>query len=361
VTTPSRRAAAQADNGDDGGGAHRVAFAPGRVNLIGDHTDYVGGLALPVAIQLGTTVDVRVGGDVVDLRSDVETEPAVVPIGSPAPERVSGWTRYVAAVVATCAPRAGAVGTVHTTLPVGAGLSSSAALEVATALALGCGATDPVALALTCQRAEHLAVGVPSGVMDQLASVNGRAGHALLMDFADLLVEPVPVPDGLTIWVVHSNVARHLGDTPYAQRRAEAERAVDVVGPLRDADDTALGALRDPVVRRRARHVVSENARVLALVEAFGRGDTTAAGEIMTESQRSLAEDMEVSTPVLDELVESLLRTPGVLGARLTGAGFGGCVVALARAGTRVEAARAWEVVPSDGARVSSTAERADR
>ena len=169
------------------------AFAPGRVNLIGDHTDTTGGLVLPMAIHLGTTVDVERGGDEVRLRSDTEAEPAAVALDVADPAQASpAWARYVAGVVAAVRPAAGAVGTVATTLPVGAGLSSSAALEVAVALALGF-TGSPVALASACQRAEHAASGVPSGIMDQLASAAGVAGAALLIDCTTLERTPVPL------------------------------------------------------------------------------------------------------------------------------------------------------------------------
>ncbi|HJV08942.1 MAG TPA: galactokinase family protein, partial [Acidimicrobiales bacterium] len=199
------------------------AFAPGRVNLIGDHTDYTGGWALPMAVEWGTTVEVERGGERVELTSSEEPAPAVVDLDVADPRSVEpAWARYVAGVVAVVRPQVGAVGTVSTTLPVGAGLSSSAALEVAVALALGFEGS-PKELALACQRAEHLAAGVPSGVMDQLASALGQEGHALLMDFSSLEVVPVPMPAGVDVVVVHSGQSRALAGSAYAQRRAECE------------------------------------------------------------------------------------------------------------------------------------------
>jgi galactokinase len=243
-------------------------------------------------------------------------------------------------------PDVGAVGTVSTTLPVGAGLSSSAALEVAVALALGFEGT-PHDLALACQEAEHRASGVPSGVMDQLASAEGLAGHALLMDFAALEVTPVPMPAGLDVVVVHSGQARALAGSAYAQRRAECEAAQEIIGPLRDASEYHLARLEDPLLLRRARHVVTENRRVLQFADCLWMGDLAGAGKLMADSHASLATDFEVSTPALDTLVAELSAIPGVYGARLTGAGFGGCVVALADAASPV---RGWRLHASPGA-----------
>ena len=327
------------------------AFAPGRVNLIGDHTDYTGGLALPMAIGGGTTVTVQRGGRRVELVSTAEAEPASVDLDAQVvdPAAVTpAWARYVAGVVEVVRPAAGAVGTVRTTLPVGAGLSSSAALEVALALALGFEGT-PVDLALACQRAEHLAVGVPSGVMDQLASAAGVAGHALLIDCRSLDVTPVPVPEGVEVVVVHSGQARTLAGSAYAARRADCEAAAAEIGSLQEASLADVDRLVDPRLRRRARHVVTENARVLAFADCLRAADLVSAGRLMGESHASLAADFEVSTPALDALVAALAATPGVYGARLTGAGFGGCAVALADPASPV---RGWRLAPAGGAGV---------
>ncbi len=323
------------------------AFAPGRVNLIGDHTDYTGGWALPMAIEWGTTVEVERRGTVVELTSAERPAPASVDLAVADPGAVEpAWARYVAGVVAVVRPGVGAVGTVGTTLPVGAGLSSSASLEVAVALALGFEG-PPLELALACQRAEHLASGVPSGVMDQLASVFGVAGHALLIDCRSLDVTPVPMPDGVDVVVVHSGHARALAGSAYAERRAQCEAAAAVIGPLRDATVDDLGRLHDRLLRRRARHVVNENRRVTEFADLLRAGDLVEAGATMAVSHASLRFDFEVSTPALDALVAELTAVPGVYGARLTGAGFGGCVVALADAASPV---RGWRLHPSAGA-----------
>ncbi len=346
--------------GDDD--SERVrARAPGRVNLIGDHTDHTGGLALPMAIQLETVVEGTRTGDVVALASD-RTEAgadAVVPVAGGDPRTVEpAWARYVAGVVAEVRPTVGLTGVVRSTLPLGGGLSSSAALEVALALALRPDLATGPAAALTvaqmAQRAEHRATGVPCGIMDQLASAGGREGHALLIDCGALTVEPVPVPAGLEVVVVDSGQARRLEGSPYAERAAQCRAAEAVIGPLREATPGTEVAIADPVVRARARHVLTENARVRAAADALRIHDLALLGALVQGSHVSLRDDFAVSTPVLDDLVGRLDHTPGVLGARLTGAGFGGCVVALCEPGA-LDAwgpEQAWVVRPSLGATV---------
>jgi galactokinase len=350
----------------NGDGTRVRVWAPGRVNLIGEHTDYAGGLALPIALDRGTTVTGvrRRGAEQVRLRSEAEPEPAVVPldVGDPASVRPA-WARYVAGVVAELRPASGFEGTVTTTLPIGAGLSSSAALELAVALALGFEGA-PTDLALLGQRAEQRASGVPCGLMDQLVGAAGKPGHALLIDFgaaerrgaesaaerrgaeepaerrgADVPVfEDVPLPEEAEIVVLDSGQRRTLagggtGGAAYAERRASVEAAAARLGPLRTAAPADIARLDDPVLRRRARHVITENQRVLDLLAALRAGDLATAGAVMDAGHVSLRDDFEVSTPVLDQLVTSVRSRPGVHGARLTGAGFGGCVVALTEAG----------------------------
>jgi galactokinase len=326
------------------------AHAPGRVNLIGDHTDYSGGLVLPMAVDLGTTVELELGGAAVVLQSDLEPEIADVALDVADPAAVApAWARYVAGVVAELRPVAGGRGSVRTTLPVGAGLSSSAALEVALALALGHEGT-PLELARLCQRAEQRASGVPCGIMDQLASAAGVAGHALLIDCRSFDVELVPLPADAVVVVVHSGQARTLAGSAYAKRLAGCESAAQQIGPLRDATLDDVASLADPVLRDLAHHVVTENERVRAFVDALRAGDLPAAGSLMYASHTSLRDDFMVSTPALDQLVERLRATPGVHGARLTGGGFGGAVVALCDPSADVPGGR--RLHPSDGAAV---------
>jgi galactokinase len=326
-------------------------WAPGRVNLIGGHSDYSGGLVLPMAIDLGTTIVGRSGHERVVLVSQDDPEPAEVALDVSDPSTVSpSWARYVAGVVAEVAPTTGFIGRVSTTIPIGTGLSSSAALEVAVALALvGDDRIDRRELALACQRAEHRASGVPCGIMDQFASLLGVEGHAVLIDCTTLDVTPVELPDGIAIVVVDSGQRRSLSTTGYADRRAEVARAAELLGHLPDASLSDVEALDDGVLRKRARHVVRESHRVRDFVSALGKGDIGTAGALMTESHISLRDNQEVTTPALDTLVERLIGIPGVHGARLTGGGWGGCVVALTDLDVLDEG---WTVRPSAGASV---------
>lgn len=332
-----------------------MARAPGRVNLIGDHTDYCGGLALPVAVDLCTEVAFSpTGSPALDLRTDADRSPVTLPLSPPgdhAPGAVPQWGRLAAAVVAQVRPPAGGTVDVRSSVPVGAGLSSSAAFCVGLALALGADAAPP-ALASLCQRAEA-AVGSHVGLLDPLAVTAARPGHALLVDFATLDLDHVPVPEEAALVVVHSGVTRTVGGSPYAARRAECEQAAAALGaPLGRAEEADLARLSGPL-RQRARHVVTECRRVREAAAALRTGDLPAAGRCMAESHRSLATDFAATVPAVDDLVAHLLARPGVHGARMTGAGFGGCVVALAERGALDPGAwpgRCWEVRPSAGA-----------
>jgi len=335
----------------------RQVTGPGRVNLIGDHTDYNGGLALPVAIDLTTEVEYTENDSerllfyttylagACDLPLDVQFTPHNIRRIEPS------WGRLLAAIAALSRPQRGGVGRITTTIPVGAGLSSSAAVAVATAAVFGVERTAR-AMALLCQRAEA-AVGSDVGLMDYLISVAGREGYALLMDFDSLSIDEVAIPEDIELIVVHSGVSRLLEKTPYAARRAECEAAAIELGrSLGQAEMADLPGVLDPVLRRRARHVVTECGRVRSLVRAFENKDLVAAGALMAESHRSLADDFEATTPEVDALVHELSSQPGVYGARMTGGGFGGCVVALTAPGALDPGAwpgRAWRVVPSDG------------
>lgn len=332
------------------------AWAPGRVNLIGEHTDHTGGLVLPMAIDLGTTVTGTRGGDAVHLRSTVEPEAAIVPWDLADPAGVApGWARYVAGVVAELRPAQGFTGTVATTLPVGAGLSSSAALELAVALALGFDG-DALALARLGQRAEQRASGVPCGIMDQLASAAGVDGHALRIDCTTFAVTPVALPPAVEVVVVDSGQRRDLVSSAYAERAAACQAAQAAIGPLRDVTLADVDQLTDPVIRRRARHVVTENARVEQMVVALATDDRAQMADAMEASHASLRDDFEVSTPELDALVTRLTATDGVIGARLTGAGFGGCAVALVTHGAHLPTDLVhWRVHPVAGAHLTTS------
>ncbi len=346
----------------------RRATGPGRVNLIGDHTDYNLGLALPMAIDLGVTVELHPSDERRILVTSAAFEDTVVlPLDlSQSPDDLGAleppWARLIGAVVALARPDSGGTLHIEATLPMGAGLSSSAALSVALAEVFGV-TGDPPVIARLCQEAERRS-GVPVGAMDPLVCAGGRRGCALLIEFATLTYRQVPVPRDADVVVVHSGLPRTLTSSQYASRVAECEAAASIVGPLGSADDSDLVGLRDPLLRRRARHVISECRRVRECAAALTAGDLVTAGALMTESHRSLAEDFEASTPDLDSLVGMLASRPGVFGARMTGAGFGGCVVALCRTGAidpRSLTTQAWKVEPSDGTVAMRTGSAGDQ
>lgn len=330
-----------------------TAFAPGRVNLIGEHTDYTGGLVLPLALDLGITVTGTRGGQDISLQSATESLPARLPVsfeGEPTLVEPP-WGRFLGGLLSQLGPVEGFEGTVETTLPTGGtGLSSSSALTVACLLALA-GDGDRVELAKTARLAEIAATGVNCGMMDQLASLCSQAGHALLIDCRDFSMEPVAIPDSMEILVVHTGQSRELADSAYNERRASCEEIEKLIGPLRDASVDDVAGLADPTLRRRGRHVVSENERVLELMAAFAADDPRAAGEVLASGHRSLADDYEVSTAIVDEMVSAVAGTPGVFGARLTGGGFGGSMVALCAPGTELSVPTWWQRVrPAGGA-----------
>ncbi|MBA2608719.1 MAG: galactokinase [Actinobacteria bacterium] len=334
-----------------------IVIAPGRVNLIGDHTDYVGGLAMPCAIDLAVTSEFERADDIV-LTSDATAEPATftLPVDDSLDGDATMWHRLVHAVASLLPDGRGAHGRLTTTLPIGSGLSSSAACTIALALTLGFDG-NARSLVELAQAAEQQATGVPCGVLDQLAITHGVAGHACIVDAGAVTAEPVPVPEGVSIVVIGSGHSRALTDTPYAQRRKEAERAMAEVGGLAGATVADALAIPEPVLRRRARHVISENQRVRDMAAAFAHGDAKRAGLLMLESHASLKKDAEVSTKDLDQLVDALSTRRGVFGARLTGAGFGGSAVALVASDTANAIAETFGgrvVIPSAGARILS-------
>ncbi len=327
---------------------NRRVVAPGRVNLIGDHTDYTGGLVLPMAIDRYTEIRGVVGGSRLQLTSTDEPEPVDLPLQIARPQDAKpSWGKYVAGVVAEMSPRHGFQGHVDTSIPIGAGLSSSAALEVAVAMALGFDGTT-VDLARLCQRAENRATGLPSGIMDQLTVAAGVAGHALLIDCTELTVVPVALPPDIEI-VVQFVAHRTLVGSPYADRVAQCAAAEREIGPLRHATIAQARSIGDPVVRARAMHVVGENERVTQFVDALTAREMGEAGRLMVASHQSLRYLYQTSTPAMDAAVDDLTNTPGVFGARMTGGGFGGCVVALAEPGA---VTGGWVVHAVDGAAV---------
>lgn len=331
-----------------------TVFAPGRVNLIGEHTDYTGGLVLPMALDSGITITGQWNdtGRLV-LTSSQFDEPldVALPVPGDVAELEPVWGRYVASAAQTTGLERGFDGRVESTLPSGGtGLSSSSALACAALLLFG-GDADRTELAKTARSIEHAATGVNSGLMDQLSVLNGLAGHALRIDCGSLDIRPVPLPSDVEVLVFHSGQPRMLADSEYNERRATCEAIESIVGPLRTATLDQITGLDDPTMVKRGRHVVRENARVDAMIEAFASGDLSLAGEILEDGHRSLSEDYEVSTPIVDAQQQRVAAMPGVYGARLTGGGFGGSLVALVEPGTTLDIDEWWmRARPGQGA-----------
>jgi galactokinase len=357
-----------------------VVRAPGRVNLIGEHTDYNEGFALPMALPFDTVLAVSSEGDPIDGPVTIDSsgfgrvtiDPAADPGLAPS------WARHLAGCVVLLRERGLAAGgwraTVDTDIPTGASLSSSAALEVATihAVLARAGVTwPPIDVARLGQRVENEVVGLPSGIMDQFISAGALAGHASLMDCRELTLTPAPLPDGVVVAIMDTGTRRVLAEAAYGNRRSACERAAARMGvaALRDATLDQLALIIDDVDRRRARHVVTENQRTLQAVQAMRDADLDGLGRLMDASHTSLCDDFEVSGPALDAITDVARDAPGCLGARMTGGGFAGCAVALVEADAsraftaevidryRFDGhiARVWLCEPSAGASVEGS------
>ena len=318
------------------------SISPGRVNLIGDHTDYTGGLVFPMAIDRWTVCEGEITNDAITLTSQDLDGTVQIPLGSPFSAEIQpSWGRYISAVASLVNPAHGVRANLSTTIPVGAGLSSSAALELAVAYALN-DTLQPTELALLMQQAEQLATGVPTGIMDQLCIATAREGMGTLIDCESLAVTHIPIPTDVE-FVVQFIAHRTLEGSEYADRVRECANAEAVIGPLRHATMNDVLRIENETIARRARHVVSENLRVLEFTQALSKGDYSTAGKLMRDSHESLSEDFAVSTPQMDSVVRTLCETPGVYGSRMTGGGFGGCVVTMCTPGTELDG---WRVRP---------------
>ena len=327
-----------------------IAAAPGRVNVIGEHTDYNDGFVLPMAIDRYTLIAAAPNDTTqITLRSSAGQGQARVDLTSPLQPGAKGdWANYPLGVIAGFLARGlrppGFDALIHSTVPLGGGLSSSAALEVATATLLEVitgQKLDPVEKALLCQKAEHDYAGVPCGIMDQFISVMGKENHLLLLDCRSRRPELVPMSDSsVALLIVNTNVKHELTGGGYAQRRAQCEQAAQILGvpSLRDATEELLQAARsrmDDIVFRRARHVIGEIQRTVQAAAEVRASNWPVVGQLMYASHASLRDDYEVSCAELDVVVDigrAIGPAGGVMGCRMTGGGFGGFAVALVRA-----------------------------
>jgi galactokinase len=326
-----------------------IVAAPGRVNVIGEHTDYNDGFVLPMAIERYAIMaaDAAIVPGKISIYDTQFKETAVIDVSTPVTKGDPKWSNYIRGVLAGFQNRGVRIPALDvaflSTVPLGGGLSSSAALEVCTATLMEAATgkqIDPVEKALLAQKAEHDFAGVPCGIMDQFVSALGREGHLLLLDCRTHKTELVPMNDpSVTLLIINTNVKHELGSGEYAKRRAECESAAKVLGvaSLRDANVTQLEKLKgkmSEVVYRRARHVIGEIERTLRAAEGIRQSDWPAVGRFMSASHDALRYDYEVSCKELDAVVkiaEGIGEKGGVYGCRMTGGGFGGCCVALVK------------------------------
>jgi len=335
-----------------------IVAAPGRVNVIGEHTDYNDGFVLPMAIEFYTVMaaDVPVaapklgGGEssIISIKGTLFNESAQIEVSQPVLRGEPKWSNYIRGVIAGFQWRGEKIPALdvllHSTVPLGSGLSSSAALEVSTATLLEAALgrkIDPVEKALLCQKAEHQFAGMPCGIMDQFVSVMGRKDHLLLLDCRSRQTEFVPMSDpAVAVLIVNTNVKHELTGSEYPTRRRQCEAAAKILGvlSLRDATADALEDAKrkmEPVVYRRARHVIGEIERTVHAAEGVRASNWPTVGSLMYASHGSLRDDYQVSCPELDavvEIAEGIGIKGGVYGCRMTGGGFGGCCVALVKA-----------------------------
>ncbi|MDE0606430.1 MAG: galactokinase [Acidimicrobiaceae bacterium] len=348
MTEPSALDRARGQHERRWGRAEILSRAPGRVNLIGEHTDYNDGFVLPMALPFDTAIAASRAPD--GSKTEIFSEGFGHAVLAPAPAEVDPrhWAVYLHGVHGLLKAEGVDPGpwkaSIATDIPAGAGLSSSAAIEVAAASTiLGFAQTmrSPAETARLCQRVDNEIVGVPSGLMDQMISASAIAGHALLIDCRSLQTRPYPLPEESVVAIMDTNTRRQLVDSEYSDRRAACVRAAAAMGleSLRDARLEDLERLTPElgIERRRAHHVITENQRTLDAAQAMSDGDPETLGELMNSSHQSLRDDYGVSGPALDQITEIARDSPGCFGARLTGGGFAGCAVALVQADKAAE------------------------
>ena len=345
-----------------------IACAPGRVNLIGEHTDYNDGFVFPMAIERYTVI---VAAPSEEKKAKVfsickNQTATILTDGLAQPPRRVGWSSYVQGTIQYAFESGFQVkpfrAVVHSNVPLGGGLSSSASLEVATATlieAMTGQPFDPVQKALICQKAEHNYAKMPCGIMDQLIAVMGQSGYAMLLDCRSKHPVMIPIDDPhVSVLIVNSNVKHKLTGSEYPDRRRQCEKAAQLLGVpmLRDATLPQLESERDrfdqepdgDLCYRRAKHVITENDRTTAMATALTKGDWASCEELMGASHQSMKEDFEITCPEIDHLVDIAQNVEGVIGSRMTGGGFGGCTVSL------IETSRTAEVVSAITSRYQS-------
>ena len=362
MSTPTALERCLASHREQWGRPDLVVRAPGRVNLIGEHTDYNEGFAMPMALPFDTVIAASSLGDPdigdVVIASEGFGEVTFDPTTDVAVDLPSGvkWAKHLIGVVQLLrsegVPAGGWRATVSSDIPAGAGLSSSAGIEVAaiTMLLARAGLNwSPIRIAHLGQRVETEVIGLRGGIMDQFISAGAIDGHASLMDCRSFTLAPTPLPESVVVAIMDTGTRRVLAETAYADRHAACERAAAALGvtALRDATIEQLESVADDIDRQRARHVITENQRTLDASEAMKHGDAAELGRLMTASHISLRDDFEVSGPGLDAIVEVALQVPGCVGARMTGGGFAGCAVAL----VRTDAAERFQQAVLDGYR----------
>lgn len=333
-----------------------IAQAPGRVNLIGDHTDYASGFAMPIAINLQLQIKATpTSGTKITAFSHQLNELIEVDINDRRIEHSSQsqLERFIKAAVTVIKDVNASKLEITSDLPISSGLSSSAAFSVALLMSLGFKYNSKLELAKAAQKTEHLATGVPCGLLDQIAITMAEAGKALLINFSELSISSIPIPNEAVFLVIHSGIYRTLENQAYADRVKQADALAKLLGPLNEVGLEDLKSIKDPLLKRRAVHIITENERVKQASEALKQNDLSCFGQLLYQSHESLSKNYDVSTKEIDQIINYLKSIKEVIGARLTGAGFGGCIIAVLKRKLEKEQLKGmtyFYVIPSQGA-----------